>query len=153
MSSSFLHMQIRPEDRKYVTVNTHRGLYHFKRMCNGLASAPAIWQHYMEGILAEIPGIEVVMEDIFISVATDDEHLRRLDTVLKHLEQDDLRLNLTKCSFFAVEIQFCGFKLKHQGIHKCDDKISSFRNAPRSKSVSELRSFMGMIQFYSSSAP
>ena len=29
-------------DRKYITVNTHRGLYRFKRMCTDLASAPAI---------------------------------------------------------------------------------------------------------------
>ncbi|MCP5979020.1 hypothetical protein NL364_31470, partial [Klebsiella pneumoniae] len=50
-------------------------------------------------------------------------------------------------------IQFCGFKLKHQEIHKCDDKISSFKNAPKPKSVGELKSFIGMIQFYSSFAP
>lgn len=153
VSNAFLHMPIRAEDRKYLTVNTHRGLYRFKRMCNGLASAPAIWQRFMEGILAGIDGVEVVMDDIVVSAVTDDEHLKRLEAVLQRLEENDLRLNRSKCNFFAEEIKFCGFKLKHQQIHKCDDKISSFKNAPKPKSVSELKSFIGMIQFYSSFAP
>ena len=152
ISNAFLHMPIRAVDRKYLTVNTHRGLYRFKRMCNGLASAPAIWQRFMESTLAGIKGVEIVIDDIVISAASDEEHLARLDSVLKRLNDNNIRLNLSKCRFFAEEIEFCGFRLKHQEIHKCDDKISSFRNAPKPKSVSELKSFIGMIQFYSSFA-
>ena len=153
ISNAFLHMPIREEDRKYVTVNTHRGLYRFKRMCNGLASAPAIWQRFMEGILAGIEGLEVIIDDIIITAPTDEDYLRRLDVVLERLSSNDIRLNLSKCEFFAEEVKFCGFRLRHQEIHKCDDKISSFKNAPTPKTVTELKSFMGMIQFYSSFAP
>ena len=150
--SAFLHMPVRESDRKFLVVNTHRGLYQFNRMSNGLSNAPAIWQRFIEGVLAGIDGVECVMDDIIITAPTDDEHLRRLDTVFSRLDQHDIRLNPEKCEFFEESVTYCGFRLKHQEIHKCDDKVEAIRRAPAPKNVGELRSFLGMIQFYASFA-
>ena len=37
--------------KKYVTINTHKGLYQYSRLPFGVSSAPAIFQQTMEGIL------------------------------------------------------------------------------------------------------
>lgn len=50
ISSAFLHMPVREQDRKYLVVNTHRGLYQFSRLSNGLANASAVWQRFIESI-------------------------------------------------------------------------------------------------------
>ncbi|XP_003739296.1 uncharacterized protein K02A2.6-like [Galendromus occidentalis] len=150
--SAFLHMPVREADRKFLVVNTHRGLYRFNRMTNGLASAPAIWQRFIEGILGGIEGVECVMDDIIVTGPTDDEHLRRLESVLARLDQNDIRLNPDKCAFFEESVTYCGFRLKHQEIQKCNEKVEAIRQAPSPKNVGELRSFLGMIQFYASFA-
>ena len=90
-----------------------------------------------------------MIDHIVVTASTKEDHLkRRLDLVLKRLDENNIRLNLQKCKFFAEEIRLCGFRLRHQEIHKCDDKISCFRKAPVPRSVSELQRFIGMIQFY-----
>ena len=153
ISAAFLHMPVCENDRKYLVVNTHRGLYKFNRMSNGLSSAAAVWQRYIEGVLADIPGVEVVMDDIVVTAPTDSEHLKRLDTVLSRLNEQDLRLNWDKCKLFAEEITFCGFKIKHQEIQKCADKVAAILDAPTPGTIKELKSFLGLIQFYASFAP
>ncbi|XP_003739239.1 uncharacterized protein K02A2.6-like [Galendromus occidentalis] len=147
--SAFLHLPVREKDRKYLIVNTHRGLYQFNRMANGLSNAPAIWQRFIEGVLADIPGCECVMDDILVTGATNEEHLRRLDTVFSRLNEHDIRLNSEKCVFFEESVTYCGFLIKNQEIHKCDDKVKAIREAPSPKNASDLRSFLGIIQFYS----
>ena len=149
ISSAFLHMPVRQEDQQFLVVNTHRGLFQFTRMSNGLSSAAAVWQRYIEAILAGIPGVEVVVDDIVVTAPTDNEHLQRLEAVLEKLNAQDIRLNQDKCEYFKDQIRSCGFTLKHGEIHKCADKVEAIRNAPTPSSVSELKGFLGMIQFYS----
>ena len=150
--SAFLHMPVRESDRKFLVVNTHRGLYRFNRMSNGLSSAPAIWQRFIEETLAGIEGVECVMDDIIISAPTDEEHLKRLEMVFSRLDQNDIRLNAEQCAFFEDSVIYCGFRIKHQELHQCDDKLEAIKRAPSPSNVGELRSFLGMIQFYASFA-
>lgn len=121
-------------------------------MANGLSNAPEIWQRFIEGMLAGIKNVECVLDDIIITGSTNEEHLDRLNEVLKVLNQHDIRLNLDKCQFFEDSVTYCGFRLKHDKIHKCQDKIEATSKAPIPKNVSELKSFLGLIQFYSTFA-
>lgn len=153
ISSAFLHMPIREADRKYLVINTHRGLYRFNRMTNGLCNAPAIWQRFIESVLGGIDGVEVVMDDIIITGATNEEHFVRLREVFSRLNKQDIRLNPEKCEFFKEAVTYCGFVLRHQQIYKCDDKVRAIKQAPAPSNVTELRAFLGIIQFYASFAP
>lgn len=53
----------------------------------GVASAPAIWQRTMENILCGIPGVVVFLDDIRIARKNTEQHLERLDAVLKRLSE------------------------------------------------------------------
>ncbi|XP_078045447.1 uncharacterized protein LOC144474480 [Augochlora pura] len=44
---AYLQMEIHPEDRDLLTLNTHKGLYRCTRLLYGIASAPAIWQRHI----------------------------------------------------------------------------------------------------------
>jgi len=153
ISSAFLHMPVREEDQKFLVINTHRGLFKFTRMSNGLSNASAVWQRFIESLLAGIEGVEVVIDDIIITAPNDEQHLERLDEVLRRLNEQDIRLNRDKCVFFEEQVSFCGFVLKRQEIHKSDDKISAIMDAPTPTSTTELKSFLGLVQFYAPFAP
>lgn len=53
-SNAYLQIMLAPEYRKYTTINTHQGLYQYRRLPYGVASAPAIFQRIMENMLKGI---------------------------------------------------------------------------------------------------
>jgi hypothetical protein len=79
-------MELDPESQKYCTINTHRGLYQFTRLPFGIASAPAMFQKMMDTILQGIPGTICYVDDILVTGATEEEHLRNLEEVFRRLQ-------------------------------------------------------------------
>ena len=89
-------------------MNTHKGLYQYNRLPFGIKTAPAIWQRTIEQVLEGIPGNEVILDDIVVTGRTTEEHLSRLDMVLKRLREKNLRVNTGNCIFFQEQIKYCG---------------------------------------------
>ena len=46
-----------PDSRKYVTINTHKGLFTYNRLLFRVAFAPSIFQQVMESVLQGILGV------------------------------------------------------------------------------------------------
>ena len=139
--------------KEYLTINTHRGLYQFNRLPFGVASAPAIFQRSMETLLHDLPGLFVYLDDILITGSTLAEHLANLEGVLKRLSEAGLRLNKEKCAFFLEQIEYLGHTIDAQGEHPNGEKIKAIKNAPQPKNVTELRSFLGILNYYSRFLP
>ena len=76
-------MELEEESAKLVTINTHRGLYHYTRLPFGVASAPAIFQKVMDTILQGLSGVICYLDDILITASTEVEHLHRLAEVME----------------------------------------------------------------------
>ncbi|KAK9681283.1 Reverse transcriptase (RNA-dependent DNA polymerase) [Popillia japonica] len=87
LSRAYLQLEVAPEDRHLLTLNTHKGLYQANRLLYGVASAPAIWQREIEKILQRIPGVSVFLDDIKITGSDDTTHLARLNLVFERLKQ------------------------------------------------------------------
>ncbi|XP_063915720.1 uncharacterized protein K02A2.6-like [Zophobas morio] len=148
LKQAYLQLELRPEDQHLLTINTHKGLFQCTRLLFGIASAPAIWQREMENILNGIPGVSVFLDDIRITGPDDLIHIQRLEEVLKRLHKYNIKINTDKCEFFKKEINYCGYKIDEKGIHKCKNKIDAIDKMPRPANKSELRSFIGMINYY-----
>lgn len=70
-----------------------------------MASAPAIWQRTIENILRGIPGIAVFLDDIRIAGKEIEQHLKRLELVLKRLSVHDVRINLDKVHSLKIRLR------------------------------------------------
>jgi hypothetical protein len=110
-------MEMEEESKKFLTINTHKGLFQYNRLVFGVASAPAIWQQDMDQILEGIPHVQCILDDMIISGATDQEHLDNLEEVLSRLSKHGLRTNSSKCEFFKERIEFCGHEISKLGLH------------------------------------
>nr|XP_039253417.1 zinc finger BED domain-containing protein 5-like [Styela clava] len=76
------------------------------------------------------------------------EHLDNIEKLLMRLQQYNLRVNKSKTEFFKNSVEFCGYKVDCNGLHKTDAKIKAIRDAPRPENVSQVRSFIGMVNYY-----
>ena len=66
MRHAYEQIPLDPDSRKYVTINTHRGLFTYRRLPYGISSAHAIFQHVMDALLQGIPNVLVYLDDVLI---------------------------------------------------------------------------------------
>lgn len=151
--NAYLHMLMDEESAYLQTISTHKGLYKVNRMMFGIKVAPAIWQRFMDKILQGINGVKCFFDDIIIQGSTYIEALNRLKTVLRIMKQNNLKLNLEKCKFFQNKVEYLGHTIDEHGLHKTADKVKAILEAKRPHNVNQLRSFLGMANYYNKFIP
>ena len=147
---NYLQLPLQESSRSYVTINTPRGLYQFTRLSFGVSSAPALFKKTMDTILQGLSGVKCYIDDILVTGATDQEHMRNLECVLKRLQTHGLRLKRDNCSFLEPSVEYLGFRVDAVGLHPSLDKLRAVTQAPKPWNVQELRSFLGLINYYRS---
>ena len=56
------------DSRKYLSINTHIGLFQYNRLVFGITSAPAIWQRTIDQVLEGTSGTSCILDDMIIHV-------------------------------------------------------------------------------------
>ena len=148
LADAYLQMEMEEDSKTFMTINTIKGLYRYNRLVFGVASAPAIWQRAMDQVLQGVPGTQCYLDDIIVTGGTDREHLENLRQVLKRLQEYGLRARRDKCEFFKSSVTYCGHTIDANGLHKCQEKVQAVLKAPRPEDVSQLRSFLGFVNYY-----
>ena len=153
LSQAYQQICLEEESKKFVVINTHKGLFQFNRLPFGISSAPAIFQRTMESLLQGIPFVVVYLDDILVTGPTQEDHLQNLRKVLQRLQQAGLRLQRGKCKFMATSVQYLGHVIDAEGLHPLEDKVEAVQQAPAPENVSELRSYLGLLSYYSKFLP
>lgn len=148
LKSAFQQLVMDDESQQMCTLSTHLGLFKPKRLPYGVASSPALWQQVMDKIFTGMPGIFCFVDDILIAGRDEAEHLARLKAVLQVIQENGLRIRKDKCQFAVKLVEYLGFRIDGNGIHKTQDKIAAIKNAKIPENVEELKSFMGLVTFY-----
>ena len=79
---------------------------------------------------------------------TKEEHIEHSRQALVVLKDSKLYVNLKKCIFLSRRLLFLGFVVGGDGITVDEEKVRAIREWPTPKTVSELRSFLGLVSFY-----
>ena len=148
LTNAYNQILLSPEARPLTTINTHRGLFQYNRLCFGIASAPGIFQRAVEDVLRGIPGVCVFFDDILVSGSNASEHEERLCEVLKRLQDAGLKLHPTKCFFGVDQVQYLGYTIDATGLKPTQEKLEAIQCAPEPKDITQLRSYLGMLNFY-----
>ena len=153
LAHAYQQVVLEDEAKELVTINTHKGLYRVNRLPFRVASAPSMFQRVMESILQELPGVIVYIDDILVSGKTVDEYLQNLDATLTRLEEAGLRLKRPKCSFLLPSVEYLGYKISEKGLQPTEDKVKAVHKAPAPEDVSQLKSFLGLVNYYGKFLP
>jgi hypothetical protein len=90
----------------------------------------------------------VIIDDIIVTGRNDEEHLHNLKLVMDRLQSYGLRVNLKKCEFFQDKVSYVGHVIDATGLHKSPEKIKAVKDAKRPENVTQLRSFLGLVNYY-----
>ena len=107
----------------------------------------------MELILQGIPKTQCLLDDIIVAGSSEEEHFHILEQVLERLERHNLAINMDKCAFFQTSLEFCGHRIDADGLHKTQGKIRAITEAPVPRDVSQLRAFLGLVNYYNRFLP
>ena len=148
MSQAYQQLELEESSKKFTTINTHKGLYQYNRLPFGVSSAPGIFQRTVENLLQGIPHVVVRIDDILVSGKDELNHRANLEKVLSRLSSAGLRLRLDKCLFMQSSVTYCGYVITGDGIQPMAAKVEVIKNAPEPKDVSQLRAFLGLLNYY-----
>ena len=153
LSHVYQQIQLKEESRKYVAINTHKGLFLYNRLPFGVASAPSIFQRIMENLLQGIPGVCVYIDDILVTSRTEEEHLDNLTEVLRRLAEAGMRLKMGKCAYLLPAVKYLGHTISAEGLSTSEAKVRGILEAPAPQNVAQLRSFLGLVNYYGKFLP
>jgi transposase InsO family protein len=129
---------------------THNGHYEYKVMPFGLTGAPATFQDFMNHILSPLlrQCVVVFLDDILVYSDTLERHIEHLEQVFRILQQNQLKLKLSKCKFAQDKLEFLGHMISANGIATDPSKVAVIKDWPIPSSVKEIRSFLGIAGYY-----
>ena len=153
LTQAYLHMEMDEESQEMMTLNTHRGLYRMTRLGFGIASAPALWQRAIDTVLQDVDDTQCLLDDILVSGKTDQAKEKNLTAGLQQLDKYGLKLNVDKCEFFRKELSYLGHVVSRSGIKTMPSKVQAICGAPITQNVSELRRFLGLVNYYQPFVP
>ena len=102
----------------------------------GIASAPDIFQSIMMDLFQDLDYVLVYIDDILIlqrQGETEDDHLKKIETVLSRLENKGFRANLRKSFFMQKEVEYLGYLLMSEGVKPQLKKVEAMKwiNLPK----------------------
>ena len=119
----------------------------------GLAQAPSYFQHLMNQVLQGLDFAITYLDGIIIFSNNKLEHLQHLETVFKRLQDAGLKLKESKCDFFRSQIHYLGHMLSAEGIQPLPEKLDSITNMPAPENQTEVKQFLGLVEYYCKFVP
>lgn len=148
--SGYYQVPIAEQNKHLTAFVTPDGQYEFNRMPFGLANAPAVFQRMMNRVLGPVrfSGATVYIDDVLVYGKNAEEALTRLEEVLQLLDNANLKLNLSKCSFLQNKIEYLGYEISSTGMRPGEAKIRSVSEFPQPQNVHAVRQFLGLVSYF-----
>lgn len=140
-----------PACRDWYVISTQFGNYRYRRMPMGPKNAPAAFMEVVNKVLAEPLADDAVaafFDDLLVKSKGVEAQLVNLERVLKCLQANGLRANITKCCFFQRKASFLG-QLVDGTTRKPDpDRLQGLRDMQMPFTVKAVQTFVGLANYY-----
>jgi transposase InsO family protein len=127
------------------------GMFESLVVRDGLRNAPAVFQHFLNELFADLiaEGLVIVyIDDIIVACSTLEELRRITMLVLERLRGANLFVKASKCEFEKQEVKFLGVLISGAGIKADPGYVQGITDFPAPRTLKESRRFVGMASYY-----
>ena len=153
LSKGFWQIPMRDEDIGKTAFVTPDGHYEFIRMPFDLMNASATLVKCLKDILVGIENVSTYTDDIIIHTKTWESHLETLNQVLTRINDANMTVKPSKCTFGETIMEFIGHMIEDGTIKPNTDKLEKIQSARSPASKKQAQSFLGLIGYYRDYVP
>ena len=149
LNMGYYHIGLTPYASSLCTVVLPWGKYEYLRLPMGLCNSPDIFQEKMSELMFGLEFARAYLDDLLI-VSKDDfeSHLKHLEEVFTRLASAGLKVNATKSHFCCDELEYLGYLINRKGVRPTIKKVEAIMKIDTPKTRKQLRSFIGMVNYY-----
>lgn len=150
LRSGYHQIRLTECDEAKRAFRTHHGHYEFRVMPFGLTNARATFQGLMNTIFAHLirKCVLVFVDDILIYSQTLEDHVSHLREVFQLLQQHELYVKASKCSFAKSHLEYLGHIIGVAGVSTDLGKVKAVQDWLVPKNLRQLRGFLGLVGYY-----
>ncbi|VDL41629.1 unnamed protein product [Hymenolepis diminuta] len=134
LSEAYLQLEVQPECREYLTINTHRDLYQFDRSPFGLIGGRK--------------GTGAYLDDIKAVGGREKEHKERIECLLERPTDYDFHLRSEKCEFFLKSTKYLAFTFDSESRRPDAEGIGTIVSMPSPTDGQTLRPIRRLITYH-----
>lgn len=139
-------LELEENSRNITTFAVHCGTYRYKRLMFGTSSTPEVYQKTIRNVIKNCEGMNIA-DDILVRANIESKLEQRMKGFIETLQSHGLAINKEKSIFKSQEVTFMGHKLSPREIRPTEAKTAAIKEARQPANVSEVRSFMGLVNF------
>lgn len=148
LREAYAQMEVAEECQQFLTINTHMGLYRYKRLIFGVSSAPTIFQSMMDQIIQGLLWVICFIDDLLIGGNTSDDCIQNVRKCLTRLNEYNVKVKWEKCKFFEKSVTYLGHEISEDGIRPNPEKIREIVDAPQPENLTQVKSYLGLLNYY-----
>ena len=139
---------MREQDIAKTSFVTQDGCYEFVKMPFGLMNSGDTFTRMMRKLLEDVKNVEHYIDDCLVHTESWEQHMKTLREFLERVRQANLTVRPSKCEIGFENMEFVGHEVKKGEIGLHADNVKKIREAPRPKTKTQIRSFLGLTGFY-----
>jgi len=149
LNMGYYHIRLDPTSKELCTIVLPFGKYEYQAIPMGLCNSPDIFQEKMSELMDGLEFVRTYIDDLLcLTKGTFEEHLEKIELVLQRLLKAGLKVNVTKSFFARSQLEYLGYWITRTGIKPVYDKVKAVMKIAEPKTRKELRSFIGVVNYY-----
>lgn len=148
LSKGYWQVPLSEASKIRTAIRTPLGLLHFTVMPFGLVTAPSTFSKLMRKVLDRLDNVDNFLDDIMEGTEDWDTHIKTLDELCSRLRSAGLTARPSKCFIGFRKVDCLGQQIGQNSMETIPGKINTIVDAPRPKTKTQTRAFLGLAGFY-----
>ncbi|ROT77236.1 hypothetical protein C7M84_004131 [Penaeus vannamei] len=149
----YWQLELAEEDQHLTSFITPYGRFKHRRGPMGFSATGDAYCRRGDIALQGMQRCVKVVDDILLYDDDFKTHIQQVDQMLRRCRKNGITLNRDKFVIAAPSVSFCGYTISNKGIEADQDRVSAIRDFPTPANVTDLRSFMGLVNQLSEFTP
>jgi hypothetical protein len=155
LTSGYHQLPLSERSKKFTAFTTPFGHFEWNVLPMGILPASGMFQRAINALLGGLTWVKclIYIDDIIIFSPNEEAHLADLQLILQRFQEVGLKVNFGKAQIAKTNVKYLGHIVTPDGTQPDPEKVKAIKEFPTPTSATEIRRFMGIVQFVAKYIP